>query len=147
MAVAKSRSIRLGVGHFDLRPLCVKGDLKNIIEYWNRFNDQIEWTQGSEGTTPLHEATNKGHGEVVQFLLSKGAKIDAVSSKGKTALFIAGEACNSDCEVLLVNKKASLFYTHNSVAVSCFDTADGQFLKFITGHDIGKYHCLLAMYI
>ena len=117
-----------GPGYFDLRPLCVKGDLKNIKEYWNRFNDQLE-QKGPEGTTPLHEAARHGHIEVVAFLLSKGANINATTSSNgaATPLYLASEAGHKNCQLILLSHQAS--------AIDCYQTRDGPFLRVMTGED------------
>ena len=115
-------------GHFDLRPLCIKGDLKNIKEYWNRFHDQLEWERGPEGTRPLHEAARHGHVEVVSFLLSKGAKINSAASFNEaTPLYMASEARQKECQVLLLHHQASV--------EGVYETRDGAFLRVMTGAD------------
>lgn len=115
-----------GPGYFDLRPLCVKGDLKNIKEYWNRFNDQLE-QKGPEGATPLHEAAKNGHVEVVAFLLSKGANINATANGAVTPLYLASESGHKNCQLFLLSHQAS--------AIDCYQTRDGPFLRVMTGED------------
>lgn len=122
-----------GVGSFELRPLCIKGDLKNITEYWHRFSDQLEWKQGDESSTALHEAARRGYYEIVEYLLDKGAKVNVPTSTGKTALFLAAEGCHTNCEVLLFHRGASVYPSPHVGFKSCLDTADGNFLKILTG--------------
>lgn len=124
-----------GSGHFDLRPLCEKGDLKNIKEYWNRFCDQLELKGGKHLSTPLHEAVRRGHFEVVEFLLSKGASKEAITSTGKTPLYMASEGAYIDISLLLIHYKAQLVYDHNGRSVSCYDTNDGPSLRIVTDND------------
>ena len=106
--IAAAKFVALGAGPYDLHPLCAKGDLKSIQEFWNRFSDQIKLLSG--GYTPLQEAARKGHCGVVDFLLSKGAKVNALSSNGETALYLAAEGCHTDCEVLLMVHGASIHH-------------------------------------
>ena len=41
------------------------------------------------GSTPLHEAAERGEAAQLAFLLSTGARADAVDSDGQTALHVA----------------------------------------------------------
>ena len=122
-----------GAGPFELRPLCIKGDLKNITEYWHRFSDQLEWKQGDESSTALHEAARRGYYEIVEYLLSKGAKKDVPTSTGKTALFLAAEGCHTNCEIILFHRGASVYTPPHDGFKSCLDAADGNLLKILTG--------------
>jgi cytohesin len=45
--------------------------------------------RGYEKRTPLHQAAMRGRMEVVEFLLSQGASVNAVDSRGQTPLLIA----------------------------------------------------------
>jgi small GTP-binding protein len=106
------------------------------MDYWNRFEDQLDWQQGDDWTSPLHEAIINGHTNVVRFLLSKGAAVDRMTKSGKTALYIAAEDCNTDCEMLLIHCGASLVYTSSwDRSTSCFDTPDKHFLQLISGQE------------
>jgi ankyrin repeat protein len=55
-----------------------------------------------EGWTPLIYATFNGHGEVVEFLLTKGADINAVSESGMSALMAAARGGYADIAKRLV---------------------------------------------
>jgi ankyrin repeat protein len=55
-----------------------------------------------EGWTPLIYATFNGHAEVVEYLLSKGADINAVSESGMTALMAAARGGYADLAKRLV---------------------------------------------
>lgn len=129
----RSRLAFGGAGPFELRPLCIKGDLKNITEYWHRFSDQLEWKQGDESSTALHEAARRGYYEIVEYLLNKGAKMDVPTSTGKTALFLAAEGCHTNCEILLFHHGASVYTSPYDGFKSCLDAADGNLLKILTG--------------
>ena len=46
-----------------------------------------EWEQSlARGGTPLHEAADKGHGEICRVLLAAGAQVDARDDSGPSAL-------------------------------------------------------------
>lgn len=62
-----------------------------------------------EGRRPLHEAAFFGHEEMIGFLLSHGAKIDApIMPFGYTALWYAVQQGHYDIARLLIEKGASL---------------------------------------
>jgi len=46
--------------------------------------------------TPLHEAAAVGNAAMVKLLLSRGAKVDARTASGETALMLAAGSCTSD---------------------------------------------------
>lgn len=75
--------------------------------------------EDSLGRQPLHYAARNGHVEVVQFLLSKGAYINAADKKGYTPLCLAARYGNIEVVNLLIQKKAeikpdSVFYNFES---------------------------------
>jgi ankyrin repeat protein len=51
---------------------------------------------GEYGWTALHVASYQGLDEVIKFLASKGAKLDAMDGFGQTALSIASEIVTKD---------------------------------------------------
>ena len=55
----------------------------------------------NEGSTPLHAAALCGHSECARELISAGADVSVLNSKGKTALQIAEENNNHDVARLL----------------------------------------------
>jgi hypothetical protein len=58
-----------------------------------------------KGYTLLHAAASKGHGEVVEFLLSKGASQDVLNPQGKTALALARD--KNHLAIVAIFEKAS----------------------------------------
>lgn len=58
--------------------------------------------------TPLHWAAVTGHRNTVDFLVSKGAKIDAVDDQGRTPLFAAATAGRTDVVDYLIQKGANI---------------------------------------
>lgn len=61
--------------------------------------------------TPLHTAAFHGKLNVVEFLLSRGANIEAVNILGATPLFIAAISNNRDVYDFLLNKDATVVNT------------------------------------
>ena len=51
-----------------------------------------------EGVTPLHLAADRGHTEVVELLITKGAEVNAQSDGGNTPLDWAVDSAHSDEE-------------------------------------------------
>jgi uncharacterized protein len=65
-----------------------------------------------QGRRPLHEAAMSGHTEMIAFLLSHGAAIDApIQPFGHTALFLAVERGRFEAARLLLSRGASLGVT------------------------------------
>lgn len=58
------------------------------------------------GRPPLHIAADYGHTEVVDYLISKGADVNAVDKHGFTPLLCACYEGHRDCAELLLNKGA-----------------------------------------
>ncbi|HUU20210.1 MAG TPA: ankyrin repeat domain-containing protein [Sedimentisphaerales bacterium] len=80
-------------GCFGVRPIhkaAYEGDLKKVKEIIDRDPNQIN-VQESEGFTPLHLASSKGHIEIVEFLLNHGADIELEIFNGETPLMLAAQ--------------------------------------------------------
>jgi ankyrin repeat protein len=60
-----------------------------LIQQSSHFYGSHATTVGAEGMTPLQYAVSKGHTEMVKFLISKGAEVDAKDLEGMTALICA----------------------------------------------------------
>ena len=60
------------------------------------------------GETPLHEAAEHGHLDVVKALLAKGAEVDAKNKHGKTPLHLAAKDGNLDVVKELLAKGAEV---------------------------------------
>jgi hypothetical protein len=65
--------------------------------------DHPEWVNArdSDGYTPLHCAASRGHREVVEVLLRKGASINATNRSGSTLLLLARGFGHTSVAVLL----------------------------------------------
>ncbi len=110
----------------DLHSLCTKGDFKTINESWTKYSDQLEYIK--LGFTPLQEAARIGNTSIVEFLISKGAKVNALSKKRETALFYAAEEKHTECEIMLLDNKADV----NIGIITPLGSKDGRFLKLLT---------------
>ena len=88
--VAHSKEIHL---------LAAAGDLQGVQEllerepYWIMARDEHGWT-------PLHEAARGAHIEVLDFLLSKGAELNAQTFTGATPLYEAEKYNGKDSRVV-----------------------------------------------
>lgn len=65
-------------------------------------------TQTFSGDSMLHQAIPSAEAEMIDFLISRGAAIDAVNKSGMTPLHVAVENNRLDVVRLLVNKGASI---------------------------------------
>ncbi|MBF0362245.1 MAG: ankyrin repeat domain-containing protein [Oligoflexia bacterium] len=65
-------------------------------------------TKGSNGLTFLHNATLRGQTDIINFLLSAGANIDAKTDDGKTPLALALKTNNLDITTLFVQRGAKI---------------------------------------
>ncbi|XP_063436926.1 ankyrin repeat domain-containing protein 2-like [Mytilus trossulus] len=83
------------VGNIEEVELCVK----------NRAN--LECRDGDWGQTPLMLAAEKGHMEVVTYLVTHGSQLDATSKYGETALHLAAEFGRIDVTKCLIDQGCS----------------------------------------
>lgn len=60
----------------------------------------VPFCMPAQSMTPLHYAADRGHGEVLEVLLSAGADVNAVDGDGQTALMTAVLCSNEvgECE-------------------------------------------------
>jgi ankyrin repeat protein len=106
-------------GETPLMYAAINGDLplvKTLVLKNKAQLDHIGWT-------PLHYACAKGHFEVAQFLLSKGAIADSLSLGGTTPLMMAVQSGNEFLVRLLLNSGANL-QLRNDVGLTAIDIAD-----------------------
>lgn len=86
-------------GNFDLVKYLVEE--KGMRQHINTRRNDTRWTS-------LHEATSKGYLEITEFILSKGAAINAFDKDNNTPLHKAASKGYLDVVKLLVNKGANL---------------------------------------
>ena len=75
------------------------------------------------GWTPLHYACTEGHLSVADYLLSKGAKVDALSESDTTPLMMAVRSGNIQLVRLLLDRGADL-QIRNHQGFSAIDVAE-----------------------
>ena len=103
---------------FKVTPLhtaCLEGRM-NIVELIVNHSNPIDLDcKTSRGDTPLHNATEKGNSEVVEYLIEKGANVNAKNNSRNTPLLIAvtnGHTAiakmliDHDCNLELKNKSS-----------------------------------------
>jgi len=76
--------------------------VKEIVEKGVDVNADL-----MNGRMALHYAADYGHADVLEYLLSKGAKIDLPDKHGITAILAAIYEGHEDCVKLLVDKVTS----------------------------------------
>ena len=84
-----------------------EGGLLPIVQYLIEKQKIDINIKGDEEITPLHCACKKGHLQVVEYLISKGADIEATNEDGWTPLHYALWYGQSDIENYLVSKGAN----------------------------------------
>lgn len=75
------------------------------------------------GWTPLHYACTNGHYEIAEFLLNKGAQVNALSNSDTTPLMMAVRSGNIQLVRLLLDRGADL-QIRNHQGFSAIDVAD-----------------------
>src|SRR3989338_5447490 len=86
---------------------CKTGDLKGVkeaVEVQKEDVNQVDATVNRR--TPLHWAADFGQTAVIEYLLSKGAKVDAKDAYGITPLLAAVYENHADSVKVLVKNKA-----------------------------------------
>jgi hypothetical protein len=88
------------------------GDLEEVKNAFEPFKN-AGWiadvnTRELCNFTPLHNAVGEGHVQIVKFLLSKGAKVDAVTESSRTPLHLACYNGSKEIIQLLLNFDANI---------------------------------------
>ena len=93
------------VWEMDARNLA-EHNMQELLSYSDRYTNINK--QSREGLTPLHLAASKGHDEVVQFLLTRGAILQSPDDTRRTALQQAAENGHIDTVRLLIQAGGNL---------------------------------------
>eukprot|EP01101_Sappina_pedata_P013488 TRINITY_DN9759_c0_g1_i1.p1 TRINITY_DN9759_c0_g1~~TRINITY_DN9759_c0_g1_i1.p1 ORF type:complete len:124 (-),score=62.63 TRINITY_DN9759_c0_g1_i1:128-499(-) len=84
------------------------GDLSGVKDAVEKDKANVNEVEASfRKSTPLHSAADFGHTDVIEYLLSKGANINAKDSFGNTPLLCAVYEGHVEATQLLVSKGAS----------------------------------------
>ena len=101
-----------------LLDLAICGGYRSIVELLVINGADVNRVTDVE--TPLHQAVEGGNLEIVKFLLSKGAQIDAINSifEGDTPLHQAVISGNTEMTILLLENGANPHQKNNSLGVT-----------------------------
>ena len=105
-------------GETPLMIASIEGNLplvKTLVDQKKARVDHIGWT-------PLHYAATKGQYEIAQYLISKGAIVDSLSTGNTTPLMMAVQSGNESLVKLLLDKGADL-QIRNTNGLSAIDIA------------------------
>ena len=83
------------------------GDITMIVELLKRGVD-VNSVCAPRYKAPLHYAAENGHQETCEFLMNRGADIEALSKSGLTPLHLAAASGNMEVCKLLINKQAKV---------------------------------------
>ncbi|XP_015510788.1 myotrophin isoform X1 [Neodiprion pinetum] len=89
--------------------MCI-GQVGGISESYSRIttpNMDIDVNQMIDGRTPLHYAADYGQGDVLRYLLEKGADANATDKHGITTLLAAIWEGHTNCVKLLLERGAN----------------------------------------
>ena len=93
---------------FPLHQGAQDGDCNEVLDHFLlKLKFHVD-TKNNIGETPLHWAAWKGHSNVVQHLLDRGAGIDTKNNDGDTPLRLAEEEGHADVVALLKSKGRSV---------------------------------------
>jgi acyl-CoA-binding protein len=92
--------------------LCAEGH-KAAVEAALESKPEIISMRDKDGMSCLHWASDRGHGELVHFLLAKGGDPNAVDNCGNTPLHIAAMAGQKDVVRSLLDAKADVALCNN----------------------------------
>ena len=125
----------LGTGDSDasvvgqLCELAAEGDFAAVEEVVSK-DPSIVLSADKDGMTCLHWASDRGHTEMVRFLLDKGSAVNAQDHCGNTPLHIAVMAGQKETVRLLIDSKADMTVT-NSEGESAAGLIKTEFPKLI----------------
>jgi len=105
------------------------GNLIALEELYQR-NPNIVQVRDKDGMTPLHWASDRGHVEIVQFLLSHGADVNLQDHCDNTSLHIAAMSGQKDIVRLLLDARADLTIV-NCEGESVRDVLKNEFPKIV----------------
>ncbi|WP_252120576.1 ankyrin repeat domain-containing protein [Candidatus Chromulinivorax destructor] len=109
--------------------------LHNIVRGWLRAWGNKKYIDGS---TPLHIAAEKGHMEIIKFLLAAGVSVDIQMPNGATALYFAAQNGYTEIVRLLIQGGANVDIqrTDNGYTALCIAAEKGhlEIVRFLVEH-------------
>ncbi|XP_013774070.1 myotrophin-like [Limulus polyphemus] len=102
------------------------GDLEQIKDHVE--NKKVDINQAIDGRPPIHYASDYGQTEVVNYLLEKGADVNAKDKHGISALLAAIWEGHTSCVKLMLEKGANKSGTTPD-GTSYLDAAEKQEIK------------------
>ena len=93
----------------DVHVAAYRGDLEEVRAFLDmdvRLKDAVDETDYGDGYRPLHYAAYAGHIDVVKFLTSKGANVNAKNDAGCTPLFLACQQDREDVVAYLLKQRS-----------------------------------------
>jgi ankyrin repeat protein len=91
----------------DIHAAAEGGDVAQVTEILDTHPDLVG-AKDEQGRTPLHLAARRGHLEVVQLLLDRGADLEETDDRGFTALLYAASSLDLDLLQFLVSLGADV---------------------------------------
>ena len=85
-----------------------KGGLLSIVQYSIYQQNFDKDVKGYESLTPLHYASEYGHLQIVEYLISISANIEAIDENGKTALLYASQNGHLQIVEYLISRGADI---------------------------------------
>lgn len=95
------------ISGLELRQAAARGNLEYVKSLLNA-DAKIANSKNGRGTAPLHEAALKGHKQIVELLIAKGADVNIKNIDGITPIFLAAVNDNKDVIELLIAKGAEV---------------------------------------
>lgn len=93
----------------DIHRVVAQGDLENTRRMIENIPELIHQRDKNSGATPLHLAVAKGHLEIVRFLLSKGASVDAKNKRGETPFLLAIVSGRKEIAHILIKEGIDIY--------------------------------------
>ena len=106
LITAAPQLIAMQYGYYKILDAIHKNDIKLVKKYLKEYH--LKAAKKDLAGTPLHYAALKGCTEIVELLVNKGAKIDAITITGKTPLHIAIINNRTAIVEFLLNKGADI---------------------------------------
>jgi ankyrin repeat protein len=95
----------------DLVKATKDGDLEKVSELINSGADLNTTVGDSDKRSLLHHASQKGHSNLIEFLIERGIKVNSLDNRGRTPLYLACYDYKFDSAKTLVSNGAEINIT------------------------------------